>query len=138
MLPLRYSQRWRIGGIILLGLVLAATLLPVFGFWPRSAIRMIGSVDKWIHAFMFLFLTVWYSGQYARPDYWRIGIGLVAFGGVIELIQRSLPFRSGDPADMAANVAGIVLGFALAFAGVGGWSMRVEQWLEARQPDHGQ
>lgn len=133
MLPLRYSRRWRIGGIILLGLVLAATILPVFSIWPRQTINTIAAIDKWIHAFMFLFLTVWYSGQYARPDYWRIGIGLAFFGGIIELIQRTLPFRSGDPADMAANIAGIVVGFALAFAGVGGWSVRVEQWLEARQ-----
>ena len=133
MLPLRYSQHWRIGGVVLLTLVLAGTLLPAFSIWPRTTVRYLMSVDKWIHGLMFLFLTLWYSGQYARPAYWRIGAGLIVFGGVIELIQRILPFRSGDPADMAANAAGIVAGFVLAFAGFGGWSVRVERWLEARQ-----
>lgn len=137
MLPLRYSHRWRIGGIVLLALVLAGTLLPAISAWPHRTVRFLLGFDKWIHAFMFLFLTLWYSGQYARPAYWRIGAGLIVFGGVIELIQRTLPFRSGDPADMAANVAGIVAGFVLAFAGVGGWSVRVERWLEARQAGDG-
>lgn len=133
MLQLRYSHTWRIGGIVLLMLVLAGTVLPVVSFWPQGAARALLHFDKWIHGFMFLFLALWYSGQYSRVAYWRIGLGLALFGAAIELIQRTLIYRSGDLADMGANLAGIAAGLTLGLAGFGGWSVRVERWIEARR-----
>ncbi len=133
MLPLRYSRRWRIAGILVLLAVFAATVAPALGFWPRSTIRAIFAFDKWLHGLTFLFLTVWFTGQYARRAYWRVVIGLAMFGVFIEFCQRFLTYRSSDPADVAANLAGIAAGLLIAFAGLGGWSLKVEDWLTARR-----
>ena len=133
MLPLRYSRRWRIAGFLVLLAVFAATVAPALGFWPRSTIRAIFAFDKWLHGLTFLFLTVWFTGQYARRAYWRVVIGLAVFGVFIEFCQRFLTYRSSDPADVAANLAGIAVGLLIAFAGLGGWSLKVEDWLAARR-----
>jgi hypothetical protein len=135
MLPLRYRRVWHLAGALVLGLVLIGTLLPAMGFWPDISFRSIIALDKWQHALTFLFLSVWFSGQYARQAYWRIGLGLVVFGGVIEIVQRSLSYRSADMADMLANIVGIGIGLAVALAGLGGWSLRVEGWLCARRAE---
>lgn len=133
MLPLRYRRAWQVTGAAVLLLVLAGTLLPAMGFWPDLGMRGIIALDKWQHAVTFLFLAVWFSGQYARRAYWRIGLGLLAFGGLIEMIQRSLTYRTADLADLLANVVGITVGLAIALVGMGGWSLRVEGWLAAGQ-----
>ena len=81
MLPLRYSASWRVASIILLVLVLISTLMPAVWFWPdRSGlINWFVHVDKWLHGITFVFLAVWFAGQYRRKSYWRIGIGLLFF-----------------------------------------------------------
>ena len=129
MLPLRYRVGWRVVGVLVLLGVFAATVTPALGLWPQVNIDTYFAIDKWLHALTFLFLSLWFAGQYARQAYWRIGLGLIVFGGVIEMIQRSLTYRTGDFADLAANLVGILIGLALALAGLGGWSLRVESWL---------
>lgn len=137
MLPLRYSRVWRAVGVFILAAVFVGTILPSMGFWPDVAFSVLVAFDKWQHAFAFLILALWFSGQYEKRFYWRIGLGLLIFGGVIEVIQRSLAYRTADIADMVANVVGISAGLALAVAGLGGWSQRVEGWLGARQAGEG-
>ena len=131
MLPLRYAQRWRIVSLILLLLVLAATLMPADWFWPsqREFVAWFIHVDKWLHGLTFVFLAVWFAGQYRSRSYWRIGIGLIFFGMLIEACQRFVTYRSADWFDIAADAAGITVGLAVATAGLGGWSLRVEGWL---------
>lgn len=137
MLPLRHTRGWRIAGILLLLLVLAATLMPAVWFMSdtRQFITWFMGVDKWLHALTFLFLAVWFSGQYERRAYWRIGIGLVLFGVFIELCQRAVAHRSAEWLDLAADVGGVAVGLLLALAGLGGWSLRAEQWLARRRAD---
>ncbi len=133
MLPLRYSRGWRVAGILVLLAVFASTVVPALGLWPSSTIRMLFAFDKWLHGLTFLFLTVWFTGQYARRAYWRVVVGLAMFGLFIEFCQRFLAYRTSDPADVAANLAGITAGLIIALAGLGGWSLRVEAWLMARR-----
>ena len=134
MLPLRYTRRWRIAGFVLLVLVLVATLMPAVWFFstPTELVTWFMGVDKWLHLATFLFLAVWFSGQYKRDSYWHIGVGLVLFGALIELLQRTVTHRSAEWLDLAANVGGIVVGLLLAAAGIGGWSLRAEQWWANR------
>ena len=134
MLQLRYTRRWRIAGFVLLLLVLVATLMPAVWFFSSSTelVTWFMGVDKWLHVLTFLFLAVWFSGQYERRNYWRIGIGLVLFGALIEMSQRMVTHRSAEWLDLAADVGGIVAGLLIALAGIGGWSLRAEQWW-ARQ-----
>ena len=137
MLPLRYAGRWRLISVILLILVLVATLMPAVWFWPdrRQFVAWFIHVDKWLHGITFVFLAIWFAGQYRPRSYWRIAIGLIFFGLLIEACQRMVTYRSADWFDIVADTAGIVVGLAMASAGLGGWSLRIENWLVAREVD---
>lgn len=135
MLPLRHVRRWRIAGIALLLLVLAATMMPAVWMWPqrRAFVAWFINVDKWLHAITFVFLAVWFSGQYRRESYWRVGLGLIFFGVLIEICQRMVTYRSSEWYDIVADAAGILVGLTIAAAGLGGWSLRFERWLAGRR-----
>ncbi len=135
MLPLRHVRRWRIAGLVLLLLVLAATVMPAMWMWPQrqNMLTWLIHADKWLHAITFVFLAIWFAGQYRPTSYWRIGIGLVFFGALIEAFQRLVTYRSSEWFDLAADAAGITVGLAVAMAGLGGWSLRLEEWLATRK-----
>lgn len=139
MLPLRHLRFWRIAGLLLLCLVLISALMPAVWFWNdrAGALAWFRNADKFLHATTFLLLTVWFSGQYRRPAYLRVATGLVLFGLLIEFCQFLVGYRQADLFDVGANTAGIVAGFVLAIAGLGGWSQRVEDWYAARQAGSG-
>ncbi len=128
MLPLRYEKRWRIGGAFLLLGVLAGTIMPTI-WWPHFPRIQLLSMDKWLHLLTVLVLSLWFAGQYARNAYWRLGVGLIAFGILIEAGQALSSYRSAEWMDLVADVCGIAIGFVIAIAGLGGWSLRFEQWL---------
>jgi VanZ family protein len=114
---------------------MAAAVAPVVWLWP-DRVRLVawfGAIDKWMHGITFAVLALWFSGQYRRDSYWRIAVGLIAFGLLIELCQRMVSYRSSEWFDVAANTAGIIVGLAIATAGVGGWSLRFESWLNSRR-----
>ncbi len=134
MLPLRYPTRWRVaGGLLLLG-VFAATLMPMVWLWEgrQSFIHWFFDSDKWLHAIVFAFLALWFSGQYARGQYWRIALFLAGFGLIIEICQRMVAYRTAEWMDLVADLIGIAIGLAIAMAGIGGWSLKIENWLVAR------
>ena len=133
MLSLRYSRRWKFAGYALLALVLVAALAPASWFWPTGTTLLIVNLDKWLHVTTFIVLALWFSGQYARRSYWRLVMGLVAFGLLIEVTQRMVSYRTADWLDLAADVAGVAIGMAIALAGLGGWSQRFEDWLQYRR-----
>ena len=135
MLPLRHARRWRIAGLVLLVLVLALTMMPAVWMWPQrqEMVAWLIHADKWLHAITFAFLAIWFAGQYRPTSYWRIGAGLVFFGMLIEACQRLVTYRSSDWFDIVADAAGITVGFAVAMAGLGGWSLRFENWLANRK-----
>jgi VanZ family protein len=134
MLPLRHAWRWQMGSVFLLLAVLAATLMPVVWFWSGKVelLVWITSIDKWLHGVTFLVLTVWFAGQYRPLSYWRVVVGLLAFGLIIEICQRMVSYRTADWFDVAADAAGITIGIAVAIAGAGGWCLRVENWFHSR------
>ena len=39
---------------------------------------------------------------------WKIGVGLVSFGLVVEIIQSTTDYRYGEPMDLLANTLGIL------------------------------
>ena len=128
MLPLRYAARWRMAGLMLLALVLLASVTPVFWLFPDRVgfATWFDNVDKWAHGIAFITLTIWFAGQYRPRSYWRIAVGLLAFGALIEACQGMVSYRSAEWLDIAANAAGIAAGLAIALAGLGGWSLWVE------------
>ena len=128
MLQLRHEKRWRLAGIVLLLAVLAAAIMPTLWLWPHPGRSLLS--DKVVHLLTFLFLSVWFMGHYARGSYWRLILGLIAFGVLIELGQSLISYRSAEWMDVVADIGGIGIGLIAAHAGLGGWSLRFEQWLE--------
>lgn len=134
ILPLRYTRFWRVASAMLLLAVLVATMMPAVWFWSDRA-QLVGWVtnfDKWAHFVVFTILCVWFTGLYERRAFWRIGIGLFAFGVLIEICQRLVGYRSAEWLDIAADGAGIIAGFVIASAGAAGWGLRVELWYSRR------
>lgn len=127
MLPLRHEKRWRLAGIVLLVVVLVAAVMPALSLWQQYSTLPL--LDKWLHISTFLFLTLWFTGQYERRSYWRLALGLIAFGTLIEIGQSMLSYRTAEWMDLVADGVGIAAGLLVALAGVGGWSLRIEQWL---------
>ncbi|MEM9401681.1 MAG: VanZ family protein [Pseudomonadota bacterium] len=129
MLPLRWARGWRVASATLLVLVLAAGVAPAVWLWPDrgSMLSLLSHFDKWAHALTFTVLALWFCGQYTRSSYWRIALGLVVYGIVIELAQRLVGYRTADPFDVVANISGIALGLTIGLLGAGGWSQIVER-----------
>ena len=132
MLSLRYSRRWQIAGIGLLAMVLAGALLPADWFWSEGPDSPFFISDKWVHGVTFAALALWFSGQYARRSYWRLIMGLVAFGLLIEMTQRMVSYRTAEWMDLLADLLGLAVGMVVALAGAGGWCLRFEEWLQNR------
>lgn len=133
MLPLRHARRWQLAGISVLVLVFVAALVPAL--WFMHEVRAPGLIapDKLAHALTFVFLTVWFTGQYHRRSYWRVAVAMLAFGLLIEVCQMLLTWRSAEAGDLLADAVGISIGLLIAFSGAGGWSQRVEEWATARR-----
>ena len=123
--------------LLILMLVLAAALMPAVWFWDDKydALSWFESVDKWLHGATVLSLSVWFTGLYRKRSYWRIGLGLLVFGLVIEACQRMLSYRTADWLDVGADVAGIIIGLLIGAAGIGGWCLRAEERFAKRNID---
>ena len=132
MLSLRYARRWQIAGMFLLAMVLAFALVPPDWFRLDDRDSPFFLSDKWLHGATFMVLALWFAGQYARDSYWRLVVGLVAFGLLIEATQRMVAYRDAEWLDLVADLLGIGVGMAIAIAGAGGWCLRFEEWLQDR------
>jgi VanZ family protein len=137
MLELRYARFWRASSLVLLILVLAATLMPAAWFWSDK-VTLAGWAayfDKFVHFLIFLGLSIWFSGLFRKSSYWRVGIGLLAFGLLIEICQRAVGYRSAEWMDVAGDALGILAGLGLALLGLGNWCRHFETWWAGRRED---
>lgn len=132
MLSLRYTRRWQSVSILLLVMVLGAALAPADWFLSHGRTTPFFISDKWLHGVTFAALALWFTGQYARHSYWRLVMGLVAFGLLIEVTQRMVSYRTADWMDLLADSLGVAVGTVIALAGAGGWCLRFEAWLQNR------
>jgi hypothetical protein len=70
--------------------------------------------DKVSHLLTFAVLAL--SGRWARVRPLPLAAGLTAYAAVTELLQALLPFdRHGDPRDLLADVAGMLVGLAVSW-----------------------
>jgi len=139
MLPLRYARRWRVAGVTLLALVLAVTVMPAVWMWPGQVrlVSWLENLDKWAHVITFSLLALWFAGQYRPRSYWRIAVGLLAFGAMIEVTQGALGYRAAEWLDFGADAVGIIIGLVIALAGAGGWCQPFEDWYIRRRSGAG-
>jgi VanZ family protein len=103
----RGKPAWRVALLLLLGLITWLALSPAP---PRQADL---GWDKLNHLAAFATLAVVAVLGRCGPT-WRVGLGLLAYGGCIEVLQTFMPNRSGEWADLLADSLGIALGLLLA------------------------
>jgi VanZ family protein len=129
MLPLLRRTAWRSASVLLVATVVVASLAPS-GAVPVPPVR---GLDKLEHFLAYAVLATWFAGLYPRSRYLRIGLGLGLLGLAIELLQQVMGLgREGDPVDLLADFAGIVVGLWLGASVAGGWAPRLESWLDRK------
>lgn len=69
--------------------------------------------DKLGHMLAWLALAGWWSLLLRRRP-WATALALLALGALLETLQAMLPWRQFEPADLVANLAGVLAGAALA------------------------
>jgi hypothetical protein len=125
VLPLTHAPAWLAASALLVAAVVVASLV------PGDAGPDVGNMDKLGHGLAYAVLATWFGGLVARRWYWGVAISLALLGIGLEVLQDLVARnRSGDPHDVAANVAGIGMGLALAWWRTGGWALRMEAWLK--------
>lgn len=127
MLTLAYRRWWVLASVALVAFVVYGSLS------APGPTALPGGVDKVEHFAAYLFLAVWFTGLYPREHYWTLALALAGLGLAMELLQYAMHLgRDAAPLDMAANVAGVAAGMALASVVTGGWAQRAEAWLARR------
>lgn len=87
---------------------------------PNPPSPNVAHADKFEHYLAYVLLGTWFAGILA-PRWFTVFIGLVAFGGAIELVQSWSGYRDGEWADLLADSLGILTGIALARLGAMNW-----------------
>ena len=129
VLPLRYPSWWLGIGVLMLLTVAALLLLPLRGpdFGPEFS-------DKFAHTMVFCILMTWFSGILKRRYRLAIFAGLLLFGTSMEWLQSLVYWRSAEVLDLLFNAIGLLIGWAMAHAGMAGWAQRVESILFGERP----
>ena len=65
--------------------------------------------DKLIHLVMYAGLATVFFSAYPNADRRGLVVGLLCYGGLIELAQSITPWRSGSLGDLIANGLGLYL-----------------------------
>ncbi len=103
--------------------VAALVLSTVVLLAPAAVVAGASSQDKAQHLATFAVLAI--LGRAARIAPVPLGLGLVGYGAVTEVLQAVLPIgRYGDVRDLAADAVGVLLGL-LAAALVARWRAKV-------------
>lgn len=102
---------------VLLGL--EALVITWLALVPAPPVQITTGWDKSNHALAFAtlaFSSVWALARRPQlPQQWpALALGLLAYGGAIEIAQTYLPPREGDWMDLLADGVGISLGLAAA------------------------
>jgi VanZ family protein len=125
---LRFPRLWLVAGLMIAGLIAAASLappknLPDFRLW-----------DKIEHMLAYVLLAFWFGSVVIRRDYPALVIALLAFGGAIELLQEAMGFgRQGEWRDLLADAGGIGIGMLIAMTPAGRWPLWAEGLLPGRR-----
>jgi VanZ family protein len=111
---LLHDTRWRPAWRALL-LVLMCTAA-WFAFIPAAASAQPSGLDKVEHftAFAALGLAAAFTASPGLRHAAQAALGLLVYGGFIELVQTQLPTRQGDWADILADGVGVAAGLAVA------------------------
>ena len=71
-------------------------------------------LDKLMHLLVYyIFAVVGYRAIRAGRGYWLVCLGIIAYGGLLEVAQSYTPGRFMSAYDMLANTLGVLLGAAV-------------------------
>jgi len=111
---------WLGVGYLLLLFVATVSLIPISDD--------VGVSDKLMHLLTYLALSGWFSLVITQArSLFHVGIGLIMFGILIEIIQGMTSYRSAEFADAVANSLGVLIGLVFYFTPL----RRVLRWLDA-------
>ncbi len=93
----------------------------------------LGGNDKIGHFIAYAMLSAWFSLLVEqRRTLWRILLGLIVYGLLLEFLQGLTSYRSGDLADAVANSLGVMTGLGFYFSPLRRVLRKVDRWLLAR------
>lgn len=125
---LAFPRLWLAVGLVIAAAIATTCLV------PASDLPTIGLSDKVKHAMSYALLGFWFGSITSHRSFPGLAIALLAFGGVIELLQEWMQLgRHAEWADLAANAIGMAAGMALAATPLARWVNRVES-LFVRMP----
>lgn len=101
------ERLWRVGAWLGVALTLALSLGPPTVGEDES------QLDKLAHLAGYAMLMFWWA-QIVVARRWRLALAVMAFGGVVELLQGLAPEREPDLFDALANAAGVLAGWGMA------------------------
>ena len=102
-----HLKKWRGALVLCMAAILALSLAPPSADLPTTG------WDKSNHMLGFAALAV--LAHWAWPGRTVLAmLGLLAFGGLIEILQSLTPYRQADFADLVADGAGLLIGEGLA------------------------
>jgi VanZ family protein len=106
MASFHYPRLWHTLGWLLVALVVFLSVTP-----KAPLVLDVPGSDKVHHSLAYLVMMLWFSQLYREPrqQFW-IGVGLVALGAGLELVQALLVYRSADVLDGVANGCGVFAG----------------------------
>ncbi|HUG98489.1 MAG TPA: VanZ family protein [Gammaproteobacteria bacterium] len=117
----RYRGAW-----LTLGWAMAL-LVALGSLWPGAPQISAGMSDKFLHFAAYAGLAFMFAGVTVRSGWARVLVGLLLFGGAIEVMQEQLTAtRSGEWLDLAANAAGIAAGMFTAALFPRSWCREME------------
>jgi VanZ family protein len=120
---LRYRRSWMFLGVVMLLTVAVICLAPM------AKLPVVNVSDKIEHTLAFGWIAFWFACIVVRRDLVWVGLGVVLFGGLIELAQGYMGLgRQADMKDLAADALGVLAGIALALTPLGRWV----RWLETQ------
>ncbi len=96
---------WRLGWLQLV-------VLLILTLWPEVRLPGPQGTDKFSHLLSFAWLMCWFA-QVVEQHRGRLVLALITYGALIEVLQYFSGYRMGELADLAADAAGVLIGWGI-------------------------
>ena len=97
-------------GWLMVTTVIILSLIPI-----NAALPDIKNSDKIGHFIAYFSLMLWFSWLYTKPWIRNLyAIGFILLGGLMEMLQSMIGYRSMDIDDFHVNTIGVIVGFIFA------------------------
>jgi len=119
-MQLSLARLWWSIGVLLVAVDVMLSLAP-----PGDGAALLP--DKLVHFASYFLIGFWFISLAIRHDYLALA-GVIALGGMLELLQGMTPTRQPEWLDFVANTAGVLLALVITRA----LPFNVFAWIERR------